>query len=70
VTSKPSQKRHEQYSSLWSNYGPVIVSDCSKHASGSHPCRVVSISYEQMLGCHGRGRGFKSRRPRHSFQSS
>jgi hypothetical protein len=31
---------------LWSNYGPVIVSHCSKHASGSHPCRVVSVSQQ------------------------
>jgi hypothetical protein len=55
---------------LWSKYGPVIVSDRSDRALRSHPCRVVSISYEQMLGCHGRGRGFESRRPRHSFQKS
>ena len=26
---------------------------------GSHPCRVVSVSDEQMLGCHGEGRWFE-----------
>ena len=33
---------------------------------GSHPCRVVSSSYQKMVHCHGRGREFESRRPRHS----
>jgi len=37
----------------WSIYGPVAVSHCSKHASESHPCRVVSVSYVQMGCCHG-----------------
>jgi hypothetical protein len=37
----------------WSNYGPVIASECSKRAIGSHPCRVVSVSYDQMGCCHG-----------------
>ena len=32
---------------------------------GSHPCRLVSISYGSTLYCHGRGREFESRRPRH-----
>jgi hypothetical protein len=36
----------------WSNYGPVLVSQRSKSASGSHPCRVFSDSYDLMLGCH------------------
>jgi hypothetical protein len=53
----------------WSIYGPVIVSECSLNASGSHPCRVFSVSYDQPRRCHGRGRGFESRRPRHSFQA-
>jgi hypothetical protein len=35
--------------------------------SGSHPCRVVSISYQKMVHCHGKGREFESRRPRHFF---
>src|SRR5579871_4814607 len=30
----------------WSNYGPAIVSERSRCASGSHPRRVVSVSYE------------------------
>ncbi len=32
--------------------------------------RLISISYILLLPCHGRGRGFESRRPRHSFQKS
>ena len=40
------------------NYGPLIVSHRSKHASGSHPCRVFPVSYEQMLGCHGTARWY------------
>ena len=32
--------------------------------------RLISISYISLLPCHGRGRGFESRRPRHSFQKS
>ena len=43
------------------NYGPAILSQCSKRASGSHPCRVVSVSYEQTLGCHGTFRKFEER---------
>ena len=40
---------------LWSNYGPVIVSDCSETVPESHPCRVFSVSYEQPRRCPGRG---------------
>jgi len=29
--------------------------------------RLISISYISLLPCHGRGRGFESRRPRHIF---
>jgi hypothetical protein len=29
--------------------------------------RLISISYVSLLPCHGRGRGFESRRPRHPF---
>ena len=38
-----------------------------KRGFGSHPCRVVSSSYQKMVHCHGRGREFESRRPRHFF---
>jgi hypothetical protein len=31
---------------LWSNYGPVILSQRSETSFGSHPCRVISVSYE------------------------
>jgi hypothetical protein len=51
---------------FWANYGPVIVSQCSETAFRSHPCRGFSISYDRIGYCHGRGRGFESRRPRHS----
>ena len=33
--------------------------------SGSHPLRIISISYGFPFSCHGRGRGFEPRRPRH-----
>ena len=36
---------------------------------GSHPCRLVSISCRSTLDCHGRGREFESRRPRHNFSN-
>jgi hypothetical protein len=36
-------------SKLWSIYGPIIVSQCPETNFGSHPCHVVSVSYEQML---------------------
>ncbi len=48
----------------WSNYGPVIASDRSETGSQRHPYRQVSMSYDKN-GCHGRGREFESRRPRH-----
>ena len=32
--------------------------------------RLMSVSYIALLPCHGRGRGFESRRPRHSFQTT
>src|ERR1700687_3732503 len=32
--------------------------------------RLISIDYVTTLPCHGRGRGFESRRPRHSLQKS
>jgi hypothetical protein len=31
--------------------------------------RLISISYISLLPCHGRGRGFESRRPRQFFQA-
>src|SRR5260370_10742500 len=39
-----------------------------KRGLGSHPCRVVSSSYQKTVYCHGRGREFESRRPRHIFK--
>ncbi len=54
---------------LWSNYGPATVPKCSNNAFGSHPCRVVSVSYRQNGCCNGRARGFESRRPRQFFQA-
>ena len=34
-------------------------------AERGHPFPLIPISYELPLGCHGRGRGFEPRRPRH-----
>jgi hypothetical protein len=31
--------------------------------------RLISVSYSTLLPCHGRGRGFESRRPRHHSQT-
>jgi hypothetical protein len=31
--------------------------------------RLISISYTSLIPCHGRGRGFESRRPRHSHSN-
>ena len=42
---------------LWSNYGPVIVSDHAKTAFGSHPRRVFSISYQITGFFHGGNTG-------------
>jgi hypothetical protein len=60
---------------LWSNYGPVILSQRSETSFGSHPCRVVSVSYEQNGCCHGRGRSstnlfLLSSNPEHFYTDS
>jgi hypothetical protein len=34
-------------------------------AERSHPFLLISISYAFPVCCHGRGRGFEPRRPRH-----
>jgi len=41
----------------------LVSNDVRRH-------RLISISYIGQILCHGRGRGFESRRPRHSFQKS
>jgi hypothetical protein len=38
----------------------VVSKDVRRH-------RLISISYNSLGRCHGRGREFESRRPRHSF---
>ena len=52
--------------------GPFMVQYLSlgvpKRGLDSHPCRVVSNSYQKIVHYHVRGREFESRRPRHSFQ--
>src|SRR6267154_5853040 len=41
----------------------VVSIDVRRH-------RLISVSYISHGPCHGRGRQFESRRPRHSFQST
>ena len=45
----------------WSNYGPVIVHlqfpNLTESAFGSHPYRVVSVSYSQTMLFHGGNAG-------------
>src|ERR1700726_3179663 len=41
----------------------VVSKDVRRH-------RLISSDYITTLPCHGRGREFESRRPRHSFQKS
>ena len=41
---------------------PFVSNDVRRH-------RLISISYISLLPCHGRGRGFESRRPRQFFQA-
>jgi len=41
----------------------VVSRDVRRH-------RLISIDYIKTLCCHGRGREFESRRPRHSFQKT
>ncbi len=48
-----------------SDKGPITVSVGPIRRSGSHPRRLVSTSYALWISCHGRGRGFEPRRPRH-----
>jgi hypothetical protein len=38
----------------------LVSTDVRRH-------RLISSDYIKMLRCHGRGRGFESRRPRHLF---
>jgi hypothetical protein len=40
---------------------------CPKVSNNVRRHRLISISYTSLIPCHGRGRGFESRRPRHSF---
>ena len=51
-----------------SDKGPITVPLGVSGRSGSHPLRLVSTSYEFPVSCHGRGRGFEPRRPRHTLQ--
>ena len=48
-----------------SDKGPITVAMKDSGRLGSHPLRQVSISYATRISCHGRGRGFEPRRPRH-----
>jgi hypothetical protein len=54
---------------LVSDHCPIGLSQGSKTVIECRLCRSISISYGFVSHCHGRGRGFESRRPRHSFQA-
>src|SRR6266851_4203758 len=49
ITKTITSDRRKADARLWSNYGPVIVSQCSETAFRSHPCRGFSISYDRIL---------------------
>jgi hypothetical protein len=53
------------YQKIWvrSGFGRLISGAFVRF--GSHQCALVSISYTSYFDCHGRGRGFEPRRPRH-----
>ena len=52
-----------------SDHCPIRLSQGSETVFRRRLCRSFSISYGFNHHCHGRGRGFESRRPRHSFQA-
>ena len=46
----------------------IRVTQGALGAKMGHSCLLVAISYEFQVSCHGRGRGFEPRRPRHTTQ--
>jgi len=63
-----AQKRVEQ-----NGYNKGTIRTATRHPltpNNVRRHRLISISYISLLPCHGRGRGFESRRPRHSFEWS
>ena len=52
-----------------SDHCPIRLFQGSETVFRRRLCRSMSLSYGFNHLCHGRGRGFESRRPRHSFQS-
>jgi len=47
------------------NKGAITVAEGSTGRSGCHPLRLFTMDYVPREYCHGRGRGFEPRRPRH-----
>jgi hypothetical protein len=43
-----------------SDKGPITVAMRVSGRSGSHPVRLISISYATRISCHGRGRGVRA----------
>ena len=51
-----------------SDHRPISLSQGSETVFRRRLCRSFSLGYGFNHHCQGRGRGFESRRPRHSFQ--
>ncbi len=63
----PPELGSDQQNIHLSDHCPLRLSQGSETVLRRRLCRSLSIGYGFNHPCHGRGRGFESRRPRHSF---